>query len=310
MLKGKKNLRARFHRRQPGWLPKFARAVRPPYGRKRLGGAFDMPGFVDPIQKVRSKTLEVRLAHNAFEVEAALALRYRVFYDELAANPTPEMAAKEQDFDAFDADCDHVLVIDHARVEDGDFSRAVVGTYRLIRSEMAARHGSFYSAGEYDISRLMEYPGRLLELGRSCVDANYRSRATMDLLWRGIGAYVEHYDIDILFGCASLMGADPTLHAEALTYLHKYHLAPPAIRPRALPDIHVPMRTMDDVLNPKRALASLPPLIKGYLRLGGFVGDGAVVDEQFNTTDVCVVVQRDLVPDKYFRHFDMKKPKT
>ncbi|MGB1548664.1 MAG: hemolysin-like protein, partial [Alphaproteobacteria bacterium] len=95
-------------------------------------------------------------------------------------------------------------------------------------------------------------------------------------------------------------------HAEVLTYLHRYHLAPPAIRPKALPGRHVPMRTLDDV-NPKRALASLPTLIKGYLRLGGFVGDGAVIDEQFNTTDVCVVVKRDLVPDKYFRHFDVKK---
>ncbi|MCE2509462.1 MAG: GNAT family N-acetyltransferase [Alphaproteobacteria bacterium] len=263
-------------------------------------------GFIDPIQKVRSKTLEVRLAHNEREVDAALALRYRVFYEELNAHPTPEMLDKKRDFDSFDEDCDHVLVIDHDRVEGNDFSNAVVGTYRLIRSEMAARHGGFYSAGEYDLSRLMEYPGRLLELGRSCVDANYRSRATMELLWRGIGAYVEYYDVDVLFGCASLIGTDPEEHAEVLTYLRKYHLAPPAIRPKALADRYVPMKTLDEV-DTKRALASLPTLIKGYLRLGGFVGDGAVIDEQFNTTDVCVVVKRDLVPDKYFRHFDVKK---
>lgn len=306
MLKGPKKLRERLRPRPSGWLPKFARVMRPPFGRMRLGAAFASPGFSDPIQKVQSKSLEVRLAHNEREVDAALALRYRVFYDELAANPTPEMAERLRDFDAFDEDCDHVLVIDRARVNLGDFSEAVVGTYRLIRSEMATRHGGFYSAGEYDVSRLLDYPGRLLELGRSCVDANYRSRATMELLWRGIGAYVEHYNIDILFGCASLIGTDLDKHAEALTYLHKYHLAPPAIRPRALPDRYVPMRTKDAV-NPKRALASLPPLIKGYLRLGGFVGDGAVVDAQFNTTDVCVVVKRDLVPEKYFRHFDIKK---
>ena len=296
MLKGPKKIRERFRNRQPGWLPKFAKAVRPPYGRKRF----------DPIQKVRSKTLEVRLAHNEREVEAALALRYRVFYEELNAHPTPEMLVRKQDFDSFDEACDHVLVIDHDRVEGNDFSSAVVGTYRLIGSETAASHGGFYSAGEYDLSRLMEYPGRLLELGRSCVDANYRSRATMELLWRGIGAYVEYYDIDVLFGCASLVGTDLKEHAEVLTYLYKYHLAPPAIRPKALADRYVPMKTMDEV-NTKRALASLPTLLKGYLRLGGFVGDGAVVDEQFNTTDICVVVKRELVPDKYFRHFDVKK---
>lgn len=307
MLKTPKKIRDKFRNRQPGWLPKFAKVMRPPYGRKRFGASVFIPrGLFDPIQKVRSKTLEVRLAHNDREVDAALALRYRVFYEELHAHPTPEMLARQRDFDSFDEDCDHVLVIDHDRVQGNDFSNAVVGTYRLIRSETAASHGGFYSAGEYDISRLMEYPGRLLELGRSCVDPEYRSRATMELLWRGIGAYVEHYDIDVLFGCASLIGTDPKEHAEVLTYLHRYHLAPPAIRPKALPGRHVPMRTLDDV-NPKRALASLPTLIKGYLRLGGFVGDGAVIDEQFNTTDVCVVVKRDLVPDKYFRHFDVKK---
>ncbi len=309
MLKGPKKLRDRFRQRQPGWLPKFARVMRPPYGRKRFGGALAGHAYFDPIQKVQSKSLDVRLAHNDREIDAALALRYRVFYDELAATPTPDMAERRRDFDDFDEDCDHVLVIDRERVAQGEFSDAVVGTYRLIRGEMAASQGGFYSAGEYDISRLVEYPGRVLELGRSCVDANYRNRATMELLWRGIGAYVEHYDIDLLFGCASFIGTDPAQHAEALSYLHKYHLAPPAIRPRALPDRYVPMRTQENV-DAKRALASLPTLIKGYLRLGGFVGDGAVVDEQFNTTDVCIVVKRDIVPDKYFRHFDIKKSKT
>jgi len=296
MLKGPKKIRERLRNRQPRWLPKFAKAVRPLYGRKQF----------DPIQKVRSKTLEVRLAHNEREVEAALALRYRVFYEELDAHPTIEMLARKQDFDSLDEECDHVLVIDHDRVKGNDFSSAIVGTYRLIDSETAASHGGFYSAGEYDLSRLMEYPGRLLELGRSCVDASYRSRATMELLWRGIGAYVEYYNIDVLFGCASLVGTDTKKHAEVLAYLHKYHLAPPAIRPRALPNLYVPMKTIDEI-DTKRALASLPTLIKGYLRVGGFVGEGAVVDEQFNTTDVFIVVKRELVPDKYFRHFDVKK---
>ncbi|MEW5704069.1 MAG: GNAT family N-acyltransferase [Pseudomonadota bacterium] len=307
MLIKPKKPRGRFHERPAGWLPKFARAMRPPYTWKRFIAGVRTPlGFVDPIQKVRSKTLEVRLARDEREVDAALALRYRVFYEELHAHPTPEMAARKRDFDEFDTDCDHVLVVDHERVEGHDFSKAVVGTYRLIRSETAANHGGFYSAGEYDLSRLMEYPGRLLELGRSCVDAEYRSRATMELLWRGIGAYVAYHDVDVLFGCASLPGTDLAAHAEALTYLHKYHLAPPAIRPRALPHRYVPMKSNVEV-DPKRALAALPTLIKGYLRLGGFVGDGAVVDEQFDTTDVCIVVKRDLVPDKYFRHFDVKK---
>jgi putative hemolysin len=193
-------------------------------------------------------------------------------------------------------------VIDHAI---GPGPEGVVGTYRLIQSEAAARIGRFYSAGEYDIAPLLGFPGRLLELGRSCVDVGYRNRAAMQLLWRGIAAYVFQYRIDLMFGCASLPGTDPDALGAELTYLYYNHLAPPALRPRALPHRYVDMRqTLPTSVDPKRTLNLLPPLIKGYLRLGGFVGDGAVIDRQFNTTDVAVVVKTDLVTDKYYRHYE------
>jgi putative hemolysin len=144
-----------------------------------------------------------------------------------------------------------------------------------------------------------------LELGRSCTAAAYRSRAVMQLLWRGIAAYVFHYGIDLMFGCASLPGTDPDALAPELTYLATHHLAPAAIRPRALPARYVEMHRLDPAaIDPKQALMSLPPLIKGYLRLGGFVGEGAVIDRQFNTTDIAVVVQTDLVTEKYYRHYE------
>jgi putative hemolysin len=181
----------------------------------------------------------------------------------------------------------------------------VVGTYRLIQREAAAKLGHFYSADEYDITPIMNFPGRILELGRSCVDAAYRSRVAMQLLWRGIAAYVFHYQIDLMFGCASLHGTDPDVLAADLTYLYHNHLAPPALRPRALPDRYVEMRRMSPgEIDTKRVQTQLPPLVKGYLRLGGFVGDGAVIDSQFNTTDVAVVVKTDLVTDKYYRHYE------
>jgi putative hemolysin len=144
-----------------------------------------------------------------------------------------------------------------------------------------------------------------MELGRSCVHADYRGRAAMQLLWRGIAAYIFLHRIDLMFGCASLPGTDPDAIAAELTYLYQNHLAPPAVRPRALPARYVDMRRVDPAaLDPRRALVSLPPLIKGYLRLGGFVGDGAVIDRQFNTTDVAVVVKSDLITDKYYRHYE------
>jgi L-ornithine Nalpha-acyltransferase len=247
-------------------------------------------------------TLGVRVATTPEEVDAAQALRFHVFYEEMGAVPSEATLRARRDRDEFDAVADHLLVVDHSV---GEGPESVVGTYRLIRQQAAQKLGRFYSADEYDISTMLAFPGQVLELGRSCVHPDHRSRAVMQLLWRGIAAYVFLHRIDLMFGCASLPGTDPDALAAELTYLYHNHLAPPALRPRALPSRYVDMRRMDpSQLDPRRVLASLPPLIKGYLRLGGFVGDGAVIDEQFNTTDVAVVVKTDLVTEKYFRHFE------
>lgn len=260
----------------------------------------DDPGFGE----IRAQTMGVRLAAAAWELDAAQALRYRVFYEEMGARPTEAMAATRRDSDDFDAAADHLLVIDHAL---GDGPESVVGTYRLLRRAAAARLGRFYSAGEYDIAPLTGFDGEVLELGRSCVDAAHRTRGTLQLLWQGIAAYVFKHRIDLMFGCASLPGTDPDALAAPLSYLWHNHLAPPALRPRALAGLHVEMNRLPiEAINARAVLAELPPLIKGYLRLGGFVGDGAVIDHQFNTTDVCVVVKTDLVTDKYYRHYERR----
>ena len=252
--------------------------------------------------ELRSGTLGVRIATSVAEIDAAQALRYHVFYDEMGAHPDAATAASRRDGDRFDAVADHLLVVDHAI---GPGPEGVVGTYRLIRAEAAAKVGGFYSADEYDLTAVRAFPGRVMELGRSCVDASHRNRAVMQLLWRGISAYISHHDVGLMFGCASLHGTDPDALAVELTYLHTYHLAPPEIRPRALAGRYVEMRRMDPAeIVPKRALAALPPLIKGYLRLGGFVGDGAVIDRQFNTVDVAILVKSDLVTSKSARHYE------
>ncbi len=253
------------------------------------------------LSALQNGSLGLRLAKSDADIDAAQALRYRVFYDEMAAQPSEEMARRKRDFDSFDEVCDHLLVTDDSIGEGSD---AVVATYRLLRGSVATAHGRFYTSGEYDISNLFGFPGEMLELGRSCVDARARNRPTMQLLWGGIAAYVFHHDISLMFGCASLHGTDPAALALPLSYLYHFHLAPPALRTKALPELYVDMQFLTpDEIDPKAALAALPPLVKGYLRLGGFVGDGAVVDEQFNTTDLCVVVKTDLVTDKYYRHY-------
>jgi putative hemolysin len=270
--------------------------VAPELPRFVLGNA--APGFAE----LRAGNLGVRLLVSAAELDAVQALRYRVFYGEMGALADEQTIATERDRDQFDAIADHLLVVDH---DLGEGPESVVGTYRLIRQSGAAKLGRFYSADEYDISMLESAGGQLLELGRSCTASAYRSRAVMQLLWRGIAAYVFHYGIDLMFGCASLHGTDPDALTAELTYLHANHLAPAPIRPRALEQRYVAMNRCDPAtLDARKVMMALPPLIKGYLRLGGFVGDGAVIDRQFNTTDIAVIVQTDLVTDKYYRHYE------
>jgi putative hemolysin len=205
-------------------------------------------------------------------MDAGFALRFRIFYEEMGARPEPAAAAARRDTDAFDAVADHLLVLDH---DLGKGPEAVVGTYRLIRREAAERVGGFYSAGEYDISPLLAHPGRILELGRSCVHEAYRTRGTLQLLWRGIAAYVFQHRVDLMFGCASLPGTDLDALAPALAYLHHNHLAPPQLRPRALPHRYVPMARLDPGgVDLRAALAELPPGQRRIveLRLAGLTG--------------------------------------
>ena len=264
----------------------------------RAAAALQDQGFGE----LRAGALGVRLAASACEIEAAQRLRYRVFYEEMGASPSAAIRAEQRDHDRYDEFAHHLLVVDHA-ISSGP--AGIVGTSRLLQRDGAMATGGFYSADEFDLSRLLHFPGKLLELGRSCVDAAHRGRAPMQLMWRGIAAYIFKHQIDILFGCASLPGTDPDQLAVELTYLYETHLAPPALRPRALDHRYVSMnRIHPDQLDLRRAMANLPPLIKGYLRLGGFIGDGAVIDHHFNTVDVAVVVKSDLITDKYYRHYE------
>ena len=232
--------------------------------------------------ELRSGNLGVRLALDGAEVDAVQALRYRVFYEEMGAHPDAATAGTRRDRDDFDAVADHLLVVDHDRGEGAD---SVVGTYRLIRRPAAAKLGRWYSAAEYDISRLVAFDGEVLELGRSCVDAAYRTRGTLQLLWGGIAAYVFKHRIALMFGCASLPGTDLDALADQLTYLAANHMAPEAIRPRALPDRYIEMRRKDpaaiDVVGVEHELDTE---LRG-LPFGGYVDLISEVDVGRRVTD-------------------------
>ena len=258
------------------------------------------PYMLYDLGDLRAGSLEVFVARNAEDIHAAQSLRYKVFVEELGAKASDRMRLTLRDEDEFDAVCDHLLVVDHI---DATHYK-VVGNYRMIRREVMKKIGRFYTDGEYDITPIHQFNGEILEVGRSCVDADYRNRSVMQLLWRGIGAYVSKFNIDILFGCASFHGMDPQKHAMALSYLHHYHLAPEELRPVALKNRYVEMNLMPkEAVDAKRAFASLPTLIKGYLRLNGYVGAGAVIDPDYNTTDVSIVVKIDRVSDKYAQRY-------
>jgi putative hemolysin len=241
---------------------------------------------------------EVRLARDRKEVEAAQKLRYRVFYTEMGALPSSPMTAQRRDFDDFDRVCDHLVVIDHLR--DGD-SPWVVGTYRMLRKAVAQKQFGFYSESEFDLHELLSYPGECMEVGRSCVESESRRGVVIQLLWRGIAEYINQHDIQLLFGCASFPGTDSEALASPLSYLYHNHLAPKGLRPRAKNDLCVDMNNQP--IDNNNTAGNLPPLIKGYLRVGAYVGDGAVIDRQFNTTDICVVVKTDNITRRYQRHY-------
>ena len=256
----------------------------------------------------RHGSLEVRLASGAREVKRAQRLRYKVFYEEMSAVPTGFAALKRRDIDVYDEVCDHLLVLDHA-VKSKPFRAhkpKVVGTYRLLRQDVADAHDGFYTAGEFDIAPLLaaHRDKKLLELGRSCVLNGYRNKRTVELLWAGIWAYVQRHRIGALIGCASLDGTDPDRLAAPLSFLHHFASAEPEWRARALPERYVRMDLIAvAALDRKAALLSLPPLVKAYLRVGAKFGDGAVIDRQFGTTDVFVVMPVEAISSRYLNYF-------
>lgn len=271
-------------------------------------GPIDDPRPVWPVL-VATDHIEVRVAQTQAEIEAAQRVRYSVFYEELHAVPTPAMQANRRDWDKYDPFCDHLLAVDRSAVDENG-QPVVIGCYRVMGSEGAMRAGGFYTSGEFDISELLKsvkQGARLLELGRSCVLREYRSKPmVMQLLWRAIIAYVVRHRIDVMFGCASFEGTDPREFATQLSYLHHFHPIRGGLTARALPQLYIDMNMVPkEDIDPRAALHELPALIKGYVRAGAQIGDGAVIDHQFSTTDVLIYYPMDQMAPRYRARFGL-----
>lgn len=249
---------------------------------------------------------QVRLARGPRDLRAAQRLRYEVFVAELGGDgPLVDHAARLER-DEFDAAYDHLLLIDTRR--DAAALDDVVGVYRLLRDDQAAVLGRFYCDAEYDLAPLRSSGRRLLELGRSCVHADYRGGVAMYLLWNALADYVLDHAIEVLFGVASFHGTDVEALKVPLSWLHHHHLAPPALRVRARPGHFQPMDLVPpEALDRRAAMVQMPALIKAYLRLGGFVGEGAFVDHAFNTTDVCLLMDTAAMSEKHKGFYTRKR---
>ena len=293
-------------------MPKGLRALRQLQSLSAAKYPTALQRHVVPKIYGRIGDLEVRLARTRAEVKLAQRLRYQVFFEEMSAVPSRLAHFRRRDADVFDACCDHLLVVDLSKEDDRRRhgvrpSPKVVGTYRVLRQDIADRHQGFYTAGEYDIAPLLAAKSAshsFMELGRSCVLAPYRTKRTVELLWHGLWTYVREHKIDVMIGCASFEGTRPADHAMALSFLHHNALAPPEWRCRAHDGLYTPMNLLPkDAVDTKAALKELPPLIKAYLRLGAYVGDGAVIDHQFGTTDVLIILPVEKIDPRYFEHF-------
>lgn len=256
----------------------------------------------------RMNALEVRLARTRQEVQAAQALRFHVFYGEMSAVADARMQVTGLDEDEFDAICDHMIVIDHepAHQRRANGTPRIVGTYRLLQKEVADAHGGFYTERKFALDPLFAaHPDlNFLELGRSCILPSYRTKGTLQLLWRGVWTYSLKHDIDVMLGCASFEGTDPDALAEPLSFLHHYARAGCGWKVEPPKDERVAMdRIAMSDLDRRAALAALPPLIKGYLRLGAKFGDAAVIDWQFGTIVVPVVLPVTSISKRYIDHF-------
>ncbi|PZP55442.1 MAG: hemolysin-like protein [Micavibrio aeruginosavorus] len=255
-----------------------------------------------PDSGAAPETVSVRLAETPEEILAAQKLRYKVFYEECGAIPTNTAAMEKRDFDKYDDIADHLIALDPAL---GKGPESIIGTYRLIRQDRIPSGQSFYTSGEFDIMPFLTCGGRLLELGRSCILPEYRTRQMLQRMWQGITGYVTEHNIDLMFGCASFHGTDVDAIQKQLAYLYHFHKAPKELCPTGIAGRCVDMnRYPKEALDQKAVFHSLPSLIKGYLRIGATIGDGAYVDHQFNTIDVCIVMPTYAMSEKYLKHWE------
>ena len=277
---------------------------------RRVRELYGLPQVLD-----RLGSLELRLAVTKKEIRKAQRLRWEVFVHQGGAAVDYKAHLRRRDICPYDRLCDHLIVVDTAfRTKRGWLKPRVVGTYRLLRQDVAEAHSGFYSASEFDIDALIaRHPGkRFLELGRSCTLPDYRSKRVLELLWRGLWMYAHHHSVDVMIGCASIHGTDVTAHKDILAHISKGALARDDWRVAPKPGINLSIADyagtdcIGGLASGQADTArrvSIPPLVKGYLRLGARFGEGVFLDWRFGTTDVLVILPVTQIDRRYAEYF-------
>ena len=255
------------------------------------------------FSKIEVDNFVIKIAEKKSELKRAQALRYSVFYKEKKAIPTISKKILRLDYDKIDKFADHLIVIDKNR---RGIKNKIVGNYRLLRGDITDHCGGFYTSSEFDLSKILKSykNNQILELGRSCVHKDYRNGNIMNLLWKAIAEYIKLYDIKILLGCASFHGTDVMKYTNQLSYLRNNFSLPDELSVKSLDsksystNIKINSDTGDI-----RTFVKLPPLIKGYIRIGGKVSHDFFIDHNFNTIDLCVIVRTDNIDEKYKKKY-------
>ena len=248
--------------------------------------AFSAPQFNLPTNQ-KQTGLSVSLARNPAEVAEAQSLRYKVFAEEMGAQIS---STGGLDVDGFDAYCEHLLVRDSA-------TNQVVGTYRILNPNRASEAGGYYSAGEFDLSRLAHLFNNMVEVGRACAHQNYRNGGTITMLWAGLANYMQLHHYEYMIGCASVPMSDGGHMAASLYHKLKDDYLSPA-EYRVFPHNPLPIHALKKDLQ-----VACPPLIKGYMRLGAYICGEPAWDASFNTADMLVMLPLSKIQSRYASHF-------
>lgn len=239
----------------------------------------------------------VKIVETAEELEAALRLRFEVFNLEMNEG----LAASWEtglDQDRYDAHADHLIVIDKRN------QNRVVGTYRMLTKSRVIGNGGFYSEGEFDLTNLKKLPEEILEMGRSCVHRDYRASGVINLLWAGIAKFLEIIEAKYLFGCGSLHTHDVQEISEIFSYLKANHMAAEQFRVYPVDKCVVPgLRDDLPVGDRREVMKKLPPLLKGYFRIGASICGAPALDAEFGTTDFCILLPTAQINSRYQRHY-------